>query len=71
VSYVVGVHECDCSCHREPGVLHNYPCCAGRCAVCRRFIHRGSMEEHLATHKAAIEQATKNAEEIKRLSGGD
>jgi len=29
------------------------------------------MEEHLATHKAAIEQATKNAEEIKRLSGGD
>lgn len=51
MSVVMEPGFCYCSCH-EPGshALHGFPCCDGRCHLCRRFVSRGRMEEHLEQH---------------------
>lgn len=37
--------ECDCICHKQPGVMHFFPCCQ-MCATCLKMIRNGYGAEH-------------------------
>lgn len=53
--------ECDCDCHRIPGMMHCMPCC-GTCPYCQKNIKFLYYDEHVTKCGEAIRQLACNTD---------
>lgn len=68
MSRITHPDECDCACHTMGGI-HAFACCDGKCPICKRWIARGQMTEHVAKHNELSDMSQRVPEAPKPHTG--